>query len=274
MRRRVIVAVLVATSIVAAAVPAVADRYSGRVEIEGTVIGLAPWDNTFTVRVDRRGFGVVAVWVQSFTRFEFDRRRGDDDRRGGVRNLRVGDSVEVEGLRLDDGRVLALNVEVKDWRREGRRDAPVGLITSGLVTMRGPSLITVLQRDGSSRQVILTSETRVSGQRDSIASLSTYDIVRVQGVPDNGGLVARQIEVTFAATASVAGVVTAKTTQPAILVLNGLVAVGVAGDTFVVSGGRVRSFAEIPLGRMVTAWGMPATSVGVGGSFRARVIVF
>lgn len=272
MRRAVTVLLITALIVSFASAPARADR--GEVEIEGTVVGLAPWENAFSVRVDHRAFGVVTVWVQSFTRFDFDRRR-DDSRRGGIWNLRHGDRVEVEGLRLDDGRVLALEIQVRDWRGVRRRDDSARLIAGGIITMRGPTVLTVLQRDGSSRQVVLSSETRVSGQRNTIASLSTYDIVRVQGSPGDGGMVARQIEVTFAAGTSAGGIVTAKSTdQPAFLILNGIVTVRVADDAFIVSGGRLRSFAEIPLGRMVTAWGAPGAGVGFWGVFHARVIVF
>jgi hypothetical protein len=101
------------------------------------------------------------------------------------------------------------------------------------------------------------------------------DIVRVHGAAGEPTMVARQIEVTFAASTSAGGVVTAKgSAHPAFLILNGIVTVSVADDAFIVSGGRLRSFAEIPLGRVVTAWGAPGASAGFGGVFHARVIVF
>ncbi|MDR5683099.1 MAG: DUF5666 domain-containing protein [Armatimonadota bacterium] len=270
--RRSLAVPLAVTIAVFSLTPALAHRHSGRVKsgrvkFEGTAVALAPWNSTFSVHVDRSGFALVTVWVQSFTRFEVDRRR--DTRRGSLRDLRVGDRVEVEGLRLDDGRVLALKVEV-----EGRRDATAGRIATGVIVLRGPNVLTVLQRDGSSLRVWLTDQTRVVGQRQSVASLSHDDIVNVRGTVGDGALVARQIEVTFAAATSIGGVVTAKNSPTRLLILNGLVAVDVAGDVFLISGGRLGSFEEIPLGSMVTVWGAPASGAGIGGSFRARVIVY
>ncbi len=87
----------------------------GRVEIRGRVIGVDPFAHAFHVRAhDDFDADVVQVYVDDRTDFEFkQRRRGDFDVDArGLRFLRVGDAVEVEGRVIGRRAVLAREVEV------------------------------------------------------------------------------------------------------------------------------------------------------------------
>ena len=116
------------------ATPAAADHERrGRVEIRGMVTAIDFHNRTFHVQTRGGRFGghVFAVVVDRRTDFDVRRRDHDDDfdadhdRPGrGFRRLQVGDLVEVEGRLIDQGTILAREVEV--FRRGGIGAPPYG----------------------------------------------------------------------------------------------------------------------------------------------------
>lgn len=129
------------------AVPAAADHERGRrVEIRGIVTAIDLHNRRFHVQARGGRFGghTWAVVVDRRTDFDLRRRRDHDDddfdhdRPGrGFRRLTVGDLVEVEGRLIDQGTILAREVEVF---RRGRIGGPPPFGAPPIVT---PPVFTV-----------------------------------------------------------------------------------------------------------------------------------
>lgn len=260
-------------------------RIRGKVEVEGIVTGVNPGASMFSMNVTKHekrvGSSSLAVLIQSATELEVRRRDDDDDddeharRIASVNDIRVGDRVKLEGFRLDDGRVLALKLKIRN-RRIAAPPEPQGVVAQGVVTAKGGSTLTVVGADGVTRVVLVTAATDVRGQRNSFAAIQPTDVVVVQGTMNADGTVsARQIEVVFAGGTQMSGVITAKSTLgPQFLILNNSLAVSIAGDTRIISGGHLRSFADLQVGQTITVSGDPIRVGGITVGINARVISF
>jgi hypothetical protein len=266
-----------------------APKVKGKVEVEGTIVAVAPAPSTFTVQTTKGQTGTVVVLVQRATELKIKRKGGENEDEDEAReerarvpaslaDFRVGDRVKVEGFRLDDGRLLALKVEVKN--RVVARTQPhppsEGLVAQGVVIARSRDTLTILEPGGASRLVIVPATVVVTGQRNSFAAIVLNDTARVEGTvnSDNSSITARQIEVVFANAFQIIGRITFKSAFPQFLIVNNSTSVNVAGDTRIVSGGQLRSFADLQVGQTITVSGTPMTAGGATIGVNAKVIAF
>ena len=263
-----------------------APKVKGKVEVEGTIVAVAPASSTFTVQTTKGQTGTVVVLVQRATELKIKRKGGEDedDAReerarvpASLADFRVGDRVKVEGFRLDDGRLLALKVEVKNRvvARTQPQPPPQGLEAQGVVVAKSSGTLTIVEPGGASRLVIVPATVVVTGQRNSFAAIILNDTVRVEGtVNADNSITARQIEVVFANAFQIIGRITFKSALPQFLIVNNSTSVNVAGDTRIVSGGQLRSFADLQVGQTITVTGTPVTVGGATLGVNAKVIAF
>jgi len=165
--------------------------------VEGVIASVDPEASMFRLRVFRsdraRRFGLddLPVWVQRGTRV--DGEDGEWFARSAIWGIHRGDRVTVEGFRLDDGRLLALAIDVRE-----RAASPVfssDIICRGVVVARGPNLIVVLDTGGT-RIIIISPTTRFHGLRASWAALQANDRVVIVGQANGDGTVAaREVQV-------------------------------------------------------------------------------
>lgn len=259
----------------------------GKVQIEGIVTGLNLGASMFSMRVTKHANRVgsdnnVLVLVQRATELKVKHRGDDDDdddeharRIASINDLQVGDRVKLDGFRLDDGRILALKLDIKN-RRIFAPPEPEGVVAQGVVSAKGANTLAVVGSDGVTRIVLVTAATNIRGRRNSFAEIQPTDVVVVQGtVNADGTVLARRIEVVFAGGTQMSGVITAKSSVgPQFLIMNNSIAVNVSGDTRIISGGFLRSFNDLQVGQTITVSGEPVRIGGVTVGINARVITF
>ncbi|TMJ00590.1 MAG: hypothetical protein E6H01_09225 [Bacillati bacterium ANGP1] len=186
----------------ALALPARAeDRESsllGRMTVDGVIASVDSGSSTFLLRVlrpdrvRRSGLDYLPVWVQHGTRIDdYD----DWFARSALRGIHRGDRVTVEGFRLDDGRLLALAIDVKDRAFFPPPVVVNEIIFRGIVVARRPNLIVILEAGGGTRIILISATTRFRGLRASTA-LQANDSVVIVGQPNADGTVgAREVQV-------------------------------------------------------------------------------
>ena len=162
----------------ALALPARADdREStplGRMTVDGVIASVDPGSLTFLLRV----------------------LRPDWARRSGLRGIHRGDRVTVEGFRLDDGRLLALAIDVKDRAYVPPPVVVNEIIFRGIVVARRPNLVVILEAGGGTRIILISATTRFRGLRASWTALQANDTVIVVGEPNaDGSVAASEIQV-------------------------------------------------------------------------------
>jgi hypothetical protein len=268
----------------------------GKIQVEGIVTSMDFGSSMFTMRVtkhaNRVGNDNLIVLVQRGTALRTAGRGNDDDddddddkerarRIATISDIRVGDRVKLEGFRLDDGRILAVKLQIRNRRIVGRPDFQ-GVEAQGVVTSKGFNTLTVVSGNGITRTVLVTPATDVRGQRNSFAAIQTNDVVVVQGnVNADGTVSASRIEVVFASGGTAfnggstqrTGVITAKSsTSGQFLILDNSFAVNVSGDTRILWGGQLRSFADLQVGQRVMVSGDPIRVGGITVGINARVI--
>ncbi len=263
-----------------------APKVKGKVEVEGTIVAVAPASSTFTVHATRGQTGTVVVLVQRATELKIKHKGGEDEDEAreerarvpaSLADFHVGDRVKVEGFRLDDERLLALKVEVKNRTvaRTQPQPPPQGLVAQGVVVSKNSGTLTIVEPDGASRLVIVPATVVVTGQRTSFAAILLNDTVRVEGtVNADSSIMARQVEVVFANAFQITGRITFKSALPQFLIVNNSTSVNVAGDTRIVSGGQLRSFADLQVGQTITVTGTPLTVGPATIGVNAKVIAF
>lgn len=263
-------------------------KVTGKVEVEGVITAVNPAGSMFTMQATKHAAGTFVVLVQQATELKIKHKEGreadeDEDRNEAVHrsasiaDFRTGDRVKVEAFRLDDGRLLALKINVTNrvLPAPQPQPRPQGLIAQGVVTARNQNALAIIGADNVRRLVIVPSTTVVTGQRTSFAAIVPNDVVRVEGtVNADNSLTARQIEVVFASGFQLTGRITFKNSMPQFLVINNSQTVNVAGDTRIISGAVQRSFADLQVGQTVTVVGTPMTVAGITVGVNARVITF
>lgn len=190
--------------------PAAADHRDrelfGAMAVEGVVQSVSGSSSAFLLRVARPErlrravSGHLVVWVQQGTDV-----RGDDDGFASwddarARTVRPGDGVKIDGFRLDDGRLLAMRVEVRHRDAFFRpSDRSGNIVVQGVLIAKGAGLIIVVDSSGVTRIVLVATATVVSGRRSTVAALQPNDALSIVGVmnPD-GKFAAREIRVTGA----------------------------------------------------------------------------
>lgn len=169
----------------------------GRLTVEGVVTSFNPSASTLVLRVMRPEralrLGHVIVWVQRGTRID-----GDGDTWFGrpAQDFGRGDRIKVDGFRLDDGRLLALDIDVKE-RAFALRPTVGEVVFRGVLVARGSALIVILDSSGRTRIILIATTTRIRGRRASMGALQANDTVVVLGEANpDGTVVAREVQVT------------------------------------------------------------------------------
>jgi hypothetical protein len=167
----------------------------GRMVVEGVVVSTRSEASTFVLRLVHppqswwREMPYLTVWVQRGTKVAGHPWPG-----GGGEGVQAGDRVRVDGFRLDDGRLLALEVDVRE--RPLRGISPGVVVVRGVVVARGPALIVIVDSQGTTRVILVVATTRLVGPRPAVDLLRPHDQVVVLGLPNaDGTLVAREVQV-------------------------------------------------------------------------------
>ena len=147
----------------------------------------------------------------------------------------------------------------------------------GVVLRLSSSMIEVLMAQGIERSVVVTPATAVwsGGAEVSGAALSSYDVVRIEGlVNSDGSLVATRITIAFSAAsaAQVVGPVEKSVPEVGGLVVDGTM-IATSAETYILRNQARVPFTQIPPGRSVTVYGTSIASGGVPVGLEARVVV-
>jgi len=303
MHRKFTAAILAAVLALALVFPAAAFADKGKnaksrgpqvrekLTVEGIVTSVNNGGGAFTIQVtnpghaQRAGSTTLLVLVQQATELQLTGRRdddeedGDDDDNGGARrrasiaDIRVGDRVKLEGFRLDDGRILALRLQIKNRTVAG--PGQFEFAASGVVTTKGANSLVILA-NGTPRAILITPSTEFRGQRNWFGAVQAGDFVMVQGtVNSDGSIAARRVETTLSGGTTISGQITSKSAVGSLfLILNNSIAVNMAGDTQVISFGQIRSFHDLRVGQTITVTGSPIVIGGVTVAINARTIIF
>lgn len=266
-------AVLLATVLLAATPVWADDRdKQGKVEIEGVITAVDPHSGLVVIRGEKDRTWVVAVRGASEVKFEGD---NDDEHLlspASLQDLQVGDKVEIKGLRLSDGRVLALKIKV-----EGRRPTRPIVVRAGtfvrgvIIVISDRQLILVVQ--GRNVTVVIQSSTRFVRNRQPISArkLGKYDVVLVHGRLAGNRLLADEVEEEFDADEGVVltGVVGALWLQGGAFLLAGMpVWVNITSRTFIIRGQSAATFGSLQPNASVVVYGL-----GQGTATQAMVVV-
>lgn len=290
------ISIAVALTVVLLTLPGLADKkptVHGKVNVEGVITAVDRLASAFLLRVTKHGSGTTLVLVQDATELVVTRHktrgkeRDEDDEDEGreeharqqasITDVHVGDQVKVQGFQLDDGRLLALQIDIRNRVVPVHPPVPLpSLIAQGVVIAMSLTTITVLDASGPARVVQVAASTPVTGQRAWIGAIVPDDVVRVEGVLNrDGSVTARRIDVVFASGYQVTGRITQKgAIGGQFLILDNRLAVNVAADTRIISGGQMRSFSDLQVGQVVTAAGTPVTVGPFTIGENAKVITF
>lgn len=243
----------------------------GQVEIEGVIIATLPHERTVIVR-DERG-RTWSVLIDLVTEIEFE-EDDDDDRLlpATIHALRAGDEVEVKGLLLSDGRLLALKIEVEGERRGVHLPPPGIIIIRGVVIVVASTTLVVITDDGTVT-VVIQSGTRFfeDNRRITRGALGRHDVVLVRGHRSRERFVADQVNVEFDATEGVTltGVVGSLWVQGgAFFFVGSPTWVNVTSRTFIIRNRSQAALTAIRPGGSVVVYGR-----GRGTAMQAMVIV-
>ncbi len=266
-------AILVAAALLAVT-PAWADDRDkhGKTEVEGVISAVDPQGGFVIVRDEKGRTWVVVVHSATEVKFEDD----DDDKdllpAAGLRDLQVGDEVEIKGLRLSDGRVLALKIKVDGRRPTPRIGLPAGTVVRGVIIVISDKQFILIARDRNVT-VVVQSTTRFvkDGYPFSRRTLSKHDVVLARGRLTGDRLLADEVEVEFEAEEGVVltGVIGVLWLQGGAFLLAGMpVWVNVTSRTFIIRGQSTATFGVIQPNASVIVYGL-----GRGTATQAMVVV-
>lgn len=206
--RRFILGICVTALVLTLAIPGLAasgpkapnakgPKVKGKISVEASVTAVNTSASTFTIRVltpghrKQVGAATAVILVQRGTDIK---GAGDGSPRpASVSDLRTGDRAHVEAFRLDDGRFLALRIQVKN-RAIAAPVVPPGqpadaqgvasTSVTGVVTVKstiGPQFLIL----NNALAVSVSSDTIVTsgGQRKSYADLRVGQTLTVSGTP-------------------------------------------------------------------------------------------
>lgn len=242
-------------------------KFKSKVEIEGVVISTAPGGRSVVVRDEKSRSWVVLVDL--VTEIEFE--DGDDDERlahATIHELQVGDEVEIKGLALADGRILALKIEVDRERPKVR--LPDGIFIRGVIIVVSDGLLVVVTQNGTIT-VVIHPRTRIleEDRRISLRSLGRRDIVVARGKWSGTRFSADEVKVEFDATDGVtlSGTVGTIWVQGEALVIGGTW-INVTSRTFI-----IRDRSPVTLGAIRPGGSVVVYGLGRGAAMQALVIV-
>jgi hypothetical protein len=175
-------------------------RHSPRfkAEVRGRVVAVDRFAQTFHVRAhdDLTDPRLVLILVDHRTEFEFKRRRHDDDEDGrrGLRLLRVGDDVEVDGRLIGRRTILARDVEV--FRRRFEPPSSVVIVPAPVIIFpRHSAFVTGPQFVLTGRAV---RKARVFVQVVIALGAAPVRTLAFDGVADHEGLFSIPVQAGFA----------------------------------------------------------------------------
>lgn len=241
----------------------------GKVEIEGVITTVAPQGGFIVVRDEKGRTWMVLVDLATEIKFEDD----DDDhfRPATIRALRVGDEVEVKGLLLGDGRILALKIEVEEEEREARLQ-PLGTFIRAVVIVISNTTLVVITQDGTITVVIQPGTRLFKGDRRiTLGALGRHDVVLVRGKSSSGRLLAEEVRVEFDATEGLilTGIVGTLWLQGGAFLLGGTPTwVNITSRTFIIQDRSPVTLTAIRPNGSVVVYGL-----GKGTAMQAVVIV-
>ena len=245
----------------------------GRTEIEGVVTSIAPHAGYVVVR-DEKGRTWV-VFIDVATEIEFEDDGDDDDERfpaATLRALQVGDEVEIKGITLGDGRLLALKIEVEGRRRVVQAPSFPGLFLRGVVIVIANGTIVIVTDDAPVTVVIQHDTLFLEGtRRIRFANLGRHDVVAVRGHRSRGRFIADRVNVEFDRTDGVAfsgAVGTLWLQGSAFLIVGSPTWINVTSRTIIIQDRKPTRFASIRPGRSVVVYGL-----GRATAVQAMVIV-
>lgn len=247
----------------------------GRTEIEGVIVSTALHNGYVVVRDEKGRTWVIFIDRSTDIEFEEDDDDDDDDHFPALRidALRVGDEVEVKGISLGDGRLLALKIEVEGHRRSVRVPPPLpGLFLRGVVIVIASGTI-VIVTDDAPVTVVIQPETHFfeGNRRIRLSGLARHDVVAVRGHRARGRFIAERVNLEFDRSDGVAfsGVVGSLWLQGgAFLIVGRSTWINVTSRTLIVHERRPAGFASIHQGGSVVVYGL-----GQGAAMQAMVIV-
>lgn len=191
--------------------PATADHRDrelfGTMTAEGVVQSVSQSSSAFLLRVARperlrrAASGHLVVWLQQGTDVRGRAGDGGDQRWDAApRAFRAGDVVKVDGFRLDDGRLLAMRIDVRHRDVFFRPpDHGGNIVIQGVLIAKGAGLIIVVDGSGAARIILVATATIVSGRRNSVAALQPNDAVTIVGVMNaDGAFAASEVRVSGA----------------------------------------------------------------------------
>lgn len=284
-------AAVLALALVLSAPASARPHVQGKLTVEGIVAAVNNSGGAFTIQVtnpgraNRAGSRVLLVLVQQATELRLTGRRDTDGdgsdagdfggarRRASIADIRVGDRVKLEGFRLDDGRILALRLQITNRAVAG--PAQFEFVASGVVTSKGANSLVILA-NRTPRAILITPSTEFRGQRNWFGAVQPGDFVMVGGtVNADGSVVARRVETTISGGTTLSGQITLKSSAESVfLILNHSIAVNVASDTQITSFGQIRSLHDLQVGQTITVTGSPIVIGGVTVAINARTITF
>lgn len=284
-------AAVLAFALVLSAPASARPHVQGKLTVEGIVAAVNNSGAAFTIQVinpgraNRTGSRVLLVLVQQATELRLSGRRDTDGdgsdagdfggarRRASIADIRVGDRVKLEGFRLDDGRILALRLQITNRAVAG--PAQFEFVASGVVTSKGANSLVILA-NRTPRAILITPSTEFRGQRNWFGAVQPGDFVMVGGtVNADGSVVARRVETTISGGTTLSGQITLKSSAESVfLILNHSIAVNVASDTQITSFGQIRSLHDLQVGQTITVTGSPIVIGGVTVAINARTITF
>lgn len=241
-----------------------------RVEVEGRVEFVDAAGGLIVVRGEKGRSWVVVVSAATEIKFE----RGDDDGLfdpADLFDLQPGDEVEVKGLRLSDGRILALKIEV-EGDRPGIRVRTVGTIFRGVIVIISDQSFILITRDGNIT-VVIQMRTRIVKEKRPVPFriLGRHDVVLVRGVLSGKRILADEVEVEFDASEGVVltGPIELLWLQGGAFLLAGVpIWVNVTSRTFIIQGQSATTLGSVRPNASVIVYGL-----GRGSTTQAMVVV-
>ena len=241
----------------------------GKTEIEGVITTVAPQGGVVVVRGEKGRTWIVVVDLATEIKFEED----DDDFLSPARihDLQVGHKVEVKGIALGNGRVLALKIKV-DGERPSVGLPSAGPLMRGVVVVISSKSLVVITQDGT-LIVVIQAGTRFveKGRRVTRAALGRNDVVLVRGQAVGGRLMAEEVTVEFDASEGVVltGVIGILWLQGGAFLLAGMpIWVNVTSRTFIIHEQSPTTFGSMRPNGSVVVYGL-----GKGTAMQAVVIV-
>ncbi len=233
---------------------------SRRIDIEGIITAVDSQGGLIVVRGENGRPWLILVRPDTEVAFADH----DDDEAAlpfaGLVDLRVGDTVGITGLRLRDGRILALTLVVENNRPGLIVLPPTRPVVRGVVVAISKRSFVLVLQDRTVTVVVRSTTQFIAYQRPVTArALARYAVVLVRGVDLGDQILADDVELEFAPDDGVVltGIVGALWLRGGAYLLAGQpVWVNVTTRTFIIQGQSMWTRASIPPHASVIIYGV------------------